>query len=136
MKIYLDAHGILPHRAHDTDAGLDIYCPGDYTIAPGMTVVIDSGVHIELPELTVGLVKSRSSMFRAGIISDGTIDEGHSGSIEVMLYNSSPISYTVHKGDRIAQLVILPIMRPALEVQDKPLTGHGRGSGGFGSTGR
>lgn len=136
MKIYLDQHGTLPTRAHITDAGLDLYSPGDYTIAPGMTLAIDTGVHVELPEKTVGFIKSRSSMFKAGILTDGTIDEGYSGAIGVMLYNSTASSYMIRKGDRIAQLVILPIFRPALELQDKPLTKTARGENGFGSTGR
>ena len=136
MKIYLDPHGTKPTRAHIHDAGLDLYAPGEYTIAPGMTLTIQTGVHVQLPEKTVGFIKSRSSMFKAGIITDGTIDEDYTGEIGVMLYNSTANSYTIHKGDRIAQLVIVPILRPALEIQDNPLESDSRGNNGFGSSGR
>lgn len=136
MQIYLDSYATSPTRAHDTDAGLDLYSPITRVLRPGETALIDLGVHIALPAHSVGMVKARSSLFKRGILTDGTIDEGYTGPVCVMLYNASGALYTVQKGDRIAQLVILPILRPELEVQTAPLAETERGSGGFGSTGK
>lgn len=150
MKIKLDENAIMPTRAHEADAGLDLYAPCDYVIlgcqccvveSPvGTTFIdhetIDTGVHIELPPNTVGMVKSKSGLnHRYGLICEGVIDEGYTGSIRVKLYNLSAEKYTIHRGDKIAQLVILPIVKPELELVDE-LEETERGDNGFGSTGR
>lgn len=136
MKIYLDPHGARPTRAHVTDAGLDIYSPKSISIHPGEMVVINTGVHVQLPDHTVGFVKSRSSMFNRGILTDGTIDEGYTGEIKVMLYNFDKITRYIQAGTRIAQLVICDIHRPALDISEKPLDETDRGDSGFGGSGR
>lgn len=136
MKIKLDNGAIMPTRAHDTDAGLDLYSPKDATISPKGSVCIDTGVHIELPINTVGMVKSKSGLnVKHGIQSEGVIDVGYTGSIRVKLYNHSNDYYTINAGDKISQLVILPILTPDLELVDE-LNETERGDGGFGSTGR
>lgn len=136
MKIKLDEGAYLPTRAHSTDAGLDLYARETRTIYPGSRVFFDTGVHIELPPYTMGEIRSKSGLMKKyGITTDGTIDVGYTGSIGVTLFNNSRYDYTVKKGDKIAQLVIVPIVIPELEEVDE-LDETERGTGGFGSTGR
>lgn len=135
MKVKLDRFALMPERAHPTDAGLDLRSPCDVTVHAGGSAVIDTGVHMELPHGTVGLLKSRSGLnVRHGILSEGVIDEGYTGSIRVKLYNHSGEDYEVRRGDKITQLVILPVVIPELEAVDE-LCETERGDGGFGSTG-
>ena len=136
MKVMLDKGAYMPTRAHETDAGLDLYSTESVNIPPKCAVTIDTGVHIELPQNTVGMVKSKSGLnVKHGIQSEGVIDVGYTGSIRVKLYNHSGRWYQVNKGDKISQLVILPILAPELELV-KELDETERGDGGFGSTGR
>lgn len=137
MKIKLSKGAFMPERAHDNDAGLDLKAPHDALIPAGHSVIIDTGVHVELPKNTVGMIKSRSGLLtRHNIVTEGTIDEGYRGSIAVKLLNHSKVTdYRVHKGDKIAQLVVLPCLFPSLELVDD-LTETDRGDNGFGSTGR
>lgn len=136
MKIKLAPHGIMPTRAHATDAGLDLYAPEAKKVPARGSAVFDTGVHIELPPNTAGIVKSKSGLnFKHNLTSTGTIDCGYSGSICVKLYNHGDRPYMVERGDKISQLVIVPILTPELEVVDE-LEETERGSGGFGSTGR
>ena len=146
MKIMLDEGAILPTRAHETDAGLDLYTPNDVIVArsrwtptEGITVgsaTIDTGVHVEIPKGYVGFIKSKSGlMVKHGLTADGTIDSGYVGSIRVKLFNHTSTSYEFKAGEKIAQLVLLPIITPDLELVDS-LEDTERGSGGFGSTGR
>ena len=149
IKIMLDEGAKMPTRAHETDAGLDLYTPKD-VIVPGCKALlrtftadirignttIDTGVHIEIPKGYVGFVKSKSGlMVKSGITTDGTIDCGYTGSICVRLFNHTKNDHTFKKGDKIAQLVLLPIITPDLELVDS-LDETERGDNGFGSTGR
>lgn len=138
MKIKLDKGAYMPTRAHDTDAGLDLYCPvGQAQIVPAKeSAVFDTGVHVELPYGTAGMVKSKSGLnVKHGLTSEGVIDVGYTGSIVVKLYNHSGYDYKVEEGDKISQLVIVPILTPELELVNS-LDDTERGNGGFGSTGR
>ena len=150
MKIMLDKGAVMPTRAHPYDAGLDLYAMEDITV-PSATVVdfdaceaevevgsatIDTGVHVKIPQGCVGFVKSKSGlMVNHGITTDGTIDCGYTGSIKVCLFNHRGSKYEVKKGDKIAQLVILPCVLLPLEQVDT-LEKTERGANGFGSTGR
>jgi dUTP pyrophosphatase len=136
MKIMLD-EGAKVSRAHPYDAGLDLYARETQIVPAKESAVFDTGVHIELPLCTTGFLKSRSGLnVRHGIVSDGgVIDAGYTGSIRVKIYNHSGYDYTVHAGDRIAQLVILKCELPELEFVDS-LEETDRGDNGFGSTGR
>ena len=135
MKVMLDENAILPTRAHSTDAGLDLYAKETQVVPARGSAIFDTGVHIELPPNMAGVLVSRSGLnFKHGITSEGLIDTGYTGSIGVKLYNNSDNYYTVHKGDKISQLVIVPILTPTLEVVDS-LEETGRGNNGFGSTG-
>lgn len=134
MRVKLDENAIMPTRAHYTDAGLDLYSPFDVDVPANGSACIDTGVHIELPYLTVGMIKSKSGLnVKHGITSEGVIDVGYTGSIVVKLYNHSFRDYPVHKGDKISQLVVMPIYTDALELVDE-LDETERGDGGFGST--
>lgn len=134
MKVKLDKGAFLPKRAHFTDAGYDLKAVKGRFIRPGSTGHLDTGVHVELPKKTVGYIKSRSSMYSKGLITDGTIDEGYTGSIKVVLHNIGRKTQIVRRGDKIAQLVIHPIETPNIEIVSK-LENTERGDGGFGSTG-
>ena len=136
MKIKLDPWAIMPTRAHDTDAGLDLYAPEDKTLWAHSSVIFDTGVHVQLPPNTAGMLKSKSGLnVRHGITSEGVVDVGYTGSLCVKLYNHSDAPYMIHKGDKISQLVIVPIVIPPIVVVDE-LEESERGDHGFGSTGR
>ena len=136
MKIKLDAGAYMPTRAHGTDAGLDLYATEKQIVCAKESATFDTGVHIELPPNTVGFLKSKSGLnVNHGLTSEGVIDVGYTGSIVVKLYNNSGYDYTINKGDKISQLVILPILTPELELVDS-LEETERGANGFGSTGR
>ena len=136
MKVKLDDGAITPTRAHQTDAGLDLYAPFGRLIKAGKSAVFDTGVHIELPHGTAGLLVSKSGLnVKRGITSEGLIDEGYTGSIAVKLYNNSPYDYQVARGDKISQLVVIPIVTPEIEIVDTLETTE-RGASGFGSSGR
>lgn len=136
MKIKLDAGAKMPTRAHNTDAGLDIYAKEEQVVPAKESAIFDTGVHIEIPKGYAGFLKSKSGLnVRYGITSEGVIDCGYTGSICVKLYNNSGYDYTVKAGDKISQLVILPIATPKLELVEE-LEETERGTGGFGSTGR
>ena len=136
MKIVLDDGAYMPVRGYKADAGLDIKTPKDVTVPAKGSVIVDTGVHIELPPNTVGMLKSKSGLnVKYGITSEGVIDVGYTGSIVAKLYNHSEAHVILKKGNKITQLVILPIVPVELE-QVSELTATERGSGGFGSTGR
>lgn len=139
MKITLDAGAVMPTYAHDYDAGLDLYAKkdGDRVMIPPMGGFksFDTGVHIAIPQHFCGLVKSRSSMLMKGLLTDGLIDSDYTGSVRVILFNHSEHPYYVEPGDKIAQVVISPCLRPPIEVVEV-LEATGRGNNGFGSSGR
>lgn len=135
MKIRLDEGATMPTRAHETDAGLDLYAKESKNIPARGSAVFDTGVHIELPENTVGMLKSKSGLnVKFGITSEGVIDVGYTGSIRAKLYNNTDNDYIVLAGDKITQLVIMPILTPELELVES-LEQTERGDNGFGSTG-
>lgn len=137
MKIKLDPGAICPTRAHEYDAGLDLYSREDKTIYAGESAVFDTGVHIALSPCTAGFINSKSGLnVKHGITSDGVVDTGFTGSIVVKLYNHSDKSYQVKAGDKITQLVVVRIDLPGVTVVDELETRTERGDNGFGSTGR
>lgn len=100
------------------------------------SAVFDTGVHVELPEGTAGFLKSKSGLnTKHGITSEGVIDVGYTGSIVAKLYNHSGMDYKVNAGDKITQLVIVPILTPEIKMV-KSLGETDRGNNGFGSTGK
>ena len=135
MKIKLSGEGILPSRAHPHDAGLDLYA-ADSFVVPAFGVAMHCiGVHVAIPVGYVGDIKSRSSLMKMGIFTDGTIDCGYTGPLSVVLINHTMKEFQVERGQKIAQLVIKKIITPELELVTE-LESTDRGTGGFGSTGR
>lgn len=137
MRIALDDGAYMPVRGHSTDAGMDLLTPVAFVIEPHSSAVIDTGVHIELPLNTVGMLKSKSGLnVKFNITSEGVIDVGYTGSIVAKLYNhgNEPVAFEV--GNKITQLVIQPIIIPDnLEIVES-LEATERGNNGFGSTGK
>ena len=141
IKVKLDEGAKVPTRAYKTDAGLDLYSRKNKVIPARGSAIFDTGVHVELPLNTVGLLMSKSGLnVKFGLTNEGVIDYGYRGSIVVNLYNNSTTDYTVKKGDKISQLLIVPILTPEVEIVDSSVELYGgmteRDSGGFGSTGR
>ena len=132
----LDARAVLPTRAHPDDAGLDLYTLDTVTLAPGQGTLARTGVAVAVPQGHVGLIADRSSLGKRGLkTAGGVIDAGYRGELGVVLWNISGQPQSVKKGERLAQLLVLPVATPApVEVEDLGLTA--RGAGGFGSTGR
>lgn len=142
VMVNTESPEFMPARAHATDAGADLKSSESYTLQPGEQHMYDTGVSIAIPKNFVGLVFNRSSQGKKGIIipnSVGVIDSDYRGNIKVLLRNDSNVNHDVNVLDRIAQLVIVPIVVPVL-VQYKgdpdDWNDTERGSGGFGSTGQ
>lgn len=137
MKIMLDDGAIKPTRAHDTDAGFDLYAREDRVIYAGRGALFDTGVHIDLPHGYYARVSPRSGLNAKYSVSTFgcVIDEGYTGSVIIKLYNFSEEPYRVAAGDRIAQLVIMPYLVPELEIVEE-FDETERGNNGFGSSGR
>ncbi len=135
----LDERATLPTRAHDGDAGLDLYALEEIVLAPGARTSVRTGIAVEIPEGHAGLVLPRSGLAaRKGIAlvnAPGLIDAGYRGEIAVLLLNTDrEESVRFSPGDRIAQLVLVAIETPAVLEVDA-LTASERGTGGFGSSG-
>ena len=155
MKIKLDDGAYMPTRAHDTDAGLDLYAREDKVVPAGGSACFDTGVHICLEDAvfpdngfsvcgwplikrlhTAVFLKSKSGLnVKHNLTSEGVIDMGYTGSIAVKVYNHGTEDYHVRRGDKISQLVIVPVLTPSIEVVQE-LDETERGENGFGSTGR
>lgn len=137
-KFKLDAEkgALLPVRAHATDAGADILSPRSFLLAARSSAIIRTGVHVELPHETVGMLKSKSGLnIFHDIVGEGVIDEGFDGEIVVKLYNLGNEPYQFERGDKIIQLVVMPVHYPQI-VEAEKIDGGERGDAGYGSTGR
>ena len=143
MKLFvsLDEGAFLPERAHPTDAGADLRSPVECYVPAHGSVIIDTGVHIKLPKADgilhgyFGMLASKSGLNARGITSRGTIDEGYSGSIRVVLQNHGDNEFHIRRGDKVTQLIIVPCCYADI-IQCDSVEGGERGSNGFGSTGR
>lgn len=136
MKVKLAPNAYMPERAHDTDAGADLRTPEGFTLKAHGSEIVATGVHVELPHGTVGMLKSKSGLnIKHGIVSEGVIDEGFSGEIMVKLYNLSDQDHRFARGDKITQLVVMPVQYVTFEQADE-VQGGERGDAGYGSTGR
>lgn len=137
MKVILDEGAFLPVRAHEPDAGLDLFSPIDMLIPANGSRTIDTGVHMEIPHGFAGILISKSGLnVNSDITSTGVVDAEYQGSIRVKLYNHGPNSYMVHRQDKISQIVIAPVCLDDPELVESFDKVTARGSNGFGSTGR
>lgn len=132
---------ILPTYGSEEAAGADLYAciDGPVTIAPGETVFIPTGLAMELPKGYAGLVYARSGLAcKRGLAPAnkvGVIDSDYRGEFMIALYNQGSVPQIVENGERIAQLVVTPVLTPQY-VEAESLSDSGRGTGGFGSTGK
>ena len=137
---YANTHktkGLIKPR--EGDAGYDLYAPWDFIIKPNDHYLMHTGIHIELPENTIGWITDRSSMARKDItVIGGIVDSSYRGSISVILANLHPRETAkIKQGDRVAQMIIVPVLTPDTEeVELEELSETERGMRGFGSTGR
>ena len=133
----LKPEAILPSYAHPSDVGLDLHIIEDYELQPGERRDFDIGFALEFPEGYAAIIKDKSSLpKKAGIHTMGGVyDAGYRGEYNVILINLSDEPYKIKKGDKIAQLVIFPVVIAELEEVDD-LSQTSRGLGRFGSTGR
>ena len=135
MKVVISDGAFVPTKAHELDAGYDLYAVEDAVVMAGSSYTFDTGVHMEIPPNHVGMVKSKSGLnVNHGITSEGVIDAGYTGSICVKLYNHGDRNIIIERGMKISQIVIMPIITPELEIVSS-LEETERGSNGFGSTG-
>lgn len=136
FNVMLDKGAKMPTKAHRTDAGFDIYVPERVVVHRKDSVVVDTGVHIEIPEGYVGLLKSKSGLnVKSGIVGEGVIDAGYTGSIVAKLYNNGNESVCFEEGQKIIQIVFLPIPDVDLELVENFIETE-RGANGFGSSGK
>lgn len=147
MKVMLDEGAYPIERAHEADAGYDIRTPEDVCVRGKKhrldctdcyenCCIVDTGVHVSIPKGYVGFLKSKSGLnVKHGLTGEGVIDSGYTGSIIVKIYNNSGEDYHFHKGDKLIQLVLLPVYTPEIEYVDS-LDDTDRGANGFGSSGK
>ncbi len=137
----LHEKAILPTYGSAEAAGADLYACLDETvvIAPGETAWIPTGLALEVPKGSAGLVYARSSLgAKRGLAPAnkvGVIDSDYRGEIRVVLLNHSKLTQQIEHGERVAQFLITPVLTPVYEAVDE-LTDTDRGAGGFGSTGK
>ena len=137
MLFKLDDGAFPPERAHAQDAGIDIRSRESKIVKAHGSAVFHTGVHVQLPEGTAGLLVSKSGLnVKHDITSTGLIDEGYVGEIIVKLDNCGEYDYVVKKGDKISQLVVFPIWCDPLITIVNELRGGERGDSGFGSSGK
>jgi dUTP pyrophosphatase len=137
--VKLNDKATLPTRAHDNDAGLDLYAAESARLAPGARVSVGTGLAVQIPDGAGGLVLPRSGMaLKHGVTlvnAPGLIDPGYRGEVRVLLLNTDPsLEFQVSPGDRIAQLLLVPVAH-ATPLQAAALDESTRGEGGFGSSG-
>lgn len=136
MEIMLDNGAYMPSRGHGSDAGLDLRTPKAVSVPAYGNTTVDTGVHVALPHGCAGLLVSKSGLnVKHDITSTGLIDEGFTGSIVVKLYNNGSEDHEFEAGDKISQLVVIPVVCEPLEQAVAFLPSE-RGGNGFGSTGR
>lgn len=142
--VRLDRDLPLPSRAHDGDAGVDLYSAQDLDLEPGQRALVATGIAVAIPHGMVGLIHPRSGLAaRVGLSivnSPGTVDAGYRGEIKVALINLDPNApIVIRRGDRIAQLLVQRVELPELvevaSFDEAGLAGTTRGDGGHGSSG-
>ena len=141
LDVYIAAlspQAILPRKAHPTDAGFDLAIPADYTLSPHGQTAIDLQFALQIPSGWYGQVFGRSSVFRRGLmIHPGVIDADYRGTLQLLVMNPFAVEYVLNRGDRLAQLLFLPVPEVNLhEVAPERLSLTERGAGGVGSTGQ
>lgn len=134
MKIQLiDFGGKSPERAHVNDAGADVFSPGYFTVVPGQVSKIPLGFGLRIPDGYAGYIFPRSGLSAKGIVCElPPIDSGYTGEVHAIISNVGREKYEIKAGDKIGQLVIMPVLIPDFTFDEW----KERGTGTFGSTGR
>lgn len=137
MKVKkLSENATLPTRNNPSDAGLDLYAAEAVEIGDQQGVMIKTDIAVELPDNTVGMICDRSGMGKKGFkVHGGIVDVPYRGSVNVILWNHSGKTQKIEKGDRIAQLLVIPVLFPEVEEFSGDLSQTERGDKGFGSSG-
>jgi len=136
MRVQLSEGAQTPTRAHESDAGLDLYAMHGGIVKAHQTATFHTGVHVELPEGTAGILQPKSGlMVNQDILTFGIVDEGYTGEVLVHMFNLSEDDYSVQAGDKITQMLVVPVRYEPVEVVDEITAGE-RQENGFGSTGR
>jgi dUTP pyrophosphatase len=132
----MNPDAILPTRTHADDAGLDLYNLEDFSLEPGEGRAIKTGIALAIPKGFVGLVADRSSLGKRGLkTAGGVIDAGYRGEIHIVLWNISGAVFELKRGERLAQLLLIPVATPAVQ-EVTSLDETARGAKGFGSSGK
>jgi dUTP pyrophosphatase len=134
----LTPHALIPRKAHPSDAGFDLALPVDSIVFPHTRQQLDLSIALHLPPGWYGQIFGRSSVFRRGLsVHPGVIDADYRGSVQLLVYNHLSVEWQLHRGDRLAQLLFLPVpVVQLVEVSPDQLGCTTRGTGGVGSTGR
>ena len=134
----LGPHAVMPRKGFATDAGFDLAIPEDHTLPPSVTYRIDLQIVLQIPHCWYGQILGRSSVFQRGLsVHPGVIDADYRGSVKLLVENRRRQALHVRRGERLAQLLILPVPRVTLHrVAPHEIRPSSRGAGGFGSTGR
>lgn len=137
MKVKkLDPRAKLPQRAHPTDSGADLFALTRTVLAPRSITHVHTGIAVELPENTSGIIWGKSSVESKGIKAmAGLVDAPYRGELIVCMYNLNDTEFVFEEGQKVAQLVVLPTLYPTFEQADE-LSDTSRADGGFGSTGK
>lgn len=137
MKVKkLDPRAKLPQRAHPTDSGADLFALTRTVLAPRSITHVHTGIAVELPENTSGIIWGKSSVESKGIKAmAGLVDAPYRGELIVCMYNLNDTEFVFEAGQKVAQLVVLPTLYLAFEQADE-LSDTSRADGGFGSTGK
>lgn len=135
MRIVVMPGAHTPTRAHETDAGLDLYAMHGGCVKAGQTATFHTGVRVELPEGTSGVILPKSGlMTKRDILTFGVIDEPYRGEIMIHMFNLGGTDYTINPGDKIGQMLVIPVRYEPVEIVEE-LSDTERGANGFGSTG-
>jgi dUTP pyrophosphatase len=139
LKIKLDENAFPLSKVYSTDAGYDLKSPISITLLPKSSIIINTGVHVQIPHEYAGLLVSKSGLnVKHDITSTGLIDEGYTGPIIVKLYNNGNNEYKINRGDKITQLVLIKTNYLNIEIVNSFNENENslRGNNGFGSSGK
>lgn len=132
----LHPNALLPRRAHPTDSGADLFAVQRTVLPPHAVTYVHTGIAVELPEGTSGIIWGKSSVESKGIKAmAGLVDAPYRGELIVCMYNLNETEFVFEQGQKVAQLVVLPTLYPCFEEVEQ-LSDTARGEGGFGSTGK
>ena len=140
LDTYTDENGVkktakAPSRAHSTDAGLDLYAMHGGNVRAYQAATFHTGTHVQLPKGTAGILMPKSGMMvHNDLLTFGIVDEGYEGEVRVHIFNCGMTDYAVHAGDKVSQMLIVPVLYEPVEIVDE-IIGGDRGMNGFGSSG-